>query len=107
MTFVNGATPISFDDVVDKIEISKPFNPLIAGVAPTGPEINVIFKNGFTSSPDTIIPIDSLGLARAIPLEFGTTLSQQLESGMGNALKDGLANAADRAGQSKLCGLFV
>lgn len=107
MTFVNGATPISFDDAVDKIEISKPFNPLIAGVAPTGAELKVIFKNGYTSSPDTIIPIDSLGLAKAIPLEFDTTISQQLESAMSNALKDELANAADRAGQSKLWDLFV
>lgn len=106
MTFVNGATPISFDDAVDKIEISKPFDPLIAGVAPTGAELKVIFKNGYTSSPDTIIQIDSLGLAKAIPLEFDATITPQLESAMSNALKTELAKT-DRAGQTKLWELFV
>ena len=107
MTFVNGATPISFDDVVDKIEISKPFDPLIAGVAPTGAELKVIFKNGYTSSPDTIIPIDSLGLAKAIPLEFDLRLANQIEPAMTNALKTELAKTTDWAEQSKLWDTFV
>ena len=107
MTFVNGATPISFDDAVDKIEISKPFDPLIAGVAPTGAELKVIFKNGYTSSPDTIIPIDSLGLAKAIPLEFDLRLANQIEPAMTNALKTELAKTTDWAEQSKLWDTFV
>ena len=107
MTFVNGATPISFDDVVDKIEISKPFNPLIAGVAPTGAELKVIFKNGYTSSPDTIIPINNLELAKAIPLEFDARLSPDLESAMSNALRTALADAPNRTKQSELWDIFV
>lgn len=102
MTFVNGATPISFDDVVDKIEISKPFNPLIAGVEPTGAELKVIFKNGYTSSPDTIIPINNLDLAKAIPLEFDVRLAEKLEPAMSNALKTELDNTANRDEQKKL-----
>lgn len=107
MTFVNGATPISFDDAVDKIEISKPFDPLIAGVAPTGAELKVIFKNGYTSSPETIIPISSLGFAKAIPLEFDARLTENLELAMSNALKIALANAQNRTEQSKLWDIFV
>ena len=107
MTFVNGATPISFDDAVDKIEISKPFNPLIAGVAPTGAELKVIFKNGYTSSPDTIIPINNLELAKAIPLEFDARLSPDLESAMSNALRTALADAPNRTKQSELWDIFV
>ena len=107
MTFVNGATPISFDDVVDKIEISKPFDPLIAGVEPTGAELKVIFKNGYTSSPDTIIPISSLGFAKAIPLEFDLRLAGQIEPAMTNGLKNALAKTTNREDQEKLWDTFV
>ena len=53
-----------------------------------------------------IIQIDSLGLAKSIPLEFDATITPQLESAMSNALKTELAKT-DRAGQTKLWELFV
>ena len=102
ITFVNGTAPISFDVAVDRIEISKSFDPLTAGVAPTGAELKIIFKNGYTSSPETIIPISSLGFAKAIPLEFDVLLTTELEKVMSNGLKTALAAAPNRQAQSDL-----
>ena len=111
MTFVDDGTkePVSFVDAVDRVEISKPFNPLTPGVAPTGAELKVVLKTGYISSLETFIPISSLGLAKAMPLSFNAdvTLKNKLEEVMTNALSAVLADTTDRISQDMVFKLII
>ena len=112
MTFVDDGTkePVSFVDAVDRIEISKTFDPLTPGVAPTGAELKVVLKTGYISSSlETFIPISSLGLAKAMPLNFDAdvTLKNKLEEVMTNALSAVLADTTDRVSQNMVFELII
>ena len=106
MTFIDDGTkePVSFVRAVDRVEISKTFDPLTPGVAPTGAELKVVLKTGYISSLETFIPISSLGLAKAMPLNFDAdvTLKNKLEKVMTNAFSAVLADTTNRTEQLML-----
>ena len=58
-------------------------------------EFKVACKEGDTSSPDHIVPVGRLGLAKGIPLEFDVRWASPLEPAMTNALKTELAKTTD------------